>query len=161
VKTKNLVLLSLFIGIILLLAGYLLINLVNERTYKILVSTDKYEYRVGEKIHIHIQNFDDRSIEIDCPMTCAQGNFPTTLEKFDGVDWVYFAGFCPSIEPSFGSSVVQGDYIVHSLAPGDSYDLEISNLGILNIQQEVRLRIMYYMNHGKATLYSNSFSLKP
>jgi hypothetical protein len=161
-KTSKIMLLIVSSGVIILVGGWYIISLFfNEDFIKVLISTDKEQYQVGEIIHIHIQNWDDRTIDIYCPMNCALGNFPTTVEKYQNGEWEYLAGFCPSIEPLFGNYKYVGDYIIHSLAPGSSYDLEISNLEAMHLQGDVRLRIMYYLNSGRSTIYSHDFTVKP
>jgi hypothetical protein len=124
------------------------------------VSTDKQEYCKGDIIHISIDNLGDHSIDIYCPSSCALGNFPTTVERcFDG-QWQYFAGFCPSIEPLFGSGVLEGDYIRHTFSTINSFDLAISNFEALHPEQDERLRIVYYLGAGKILIYSNEFNVK-
>jgi hypothetical protein len=133
----------------------------HEEFLRLLIDTDKQTYQVGETIHVRIENFDERTIDIYCPMNCALGNFPTSVERYLDGEWSYFAGFCPSIEPLFGNYPQEGNYIIHSLAPGETYALELTNLESLNIQGEVRLRIMYSIYSGKGTIYSPDFTVKP
>ena len=125
------------------------------------VSTDRQEYRVGDTVHISIQNLGDHAIDIFCPAWCALGNFPSSVEKFSNGQWQYFAGFCPSIEPLFGSGVVKGDYIRHSLSAKSSFELELSNLESLRLQKDEQLRIVYYLDEGRVPLYSNVFFVIP
>ncbi|NJD60293.1 MAG: hypothetical protein FIA98_12940 [Anaerolineae bacterium] len=149
-------------GIIVLVAGCYLINqFSHEDIYKVLINTDKLTYRAGETIHVRIENFDERTIDIYCPMNCALGNFPTTVEKYADGEWEYFAGFCPSIEPLFGNYPQEGDYIIHSLAPGEAFDLELTNLEGLGLLGEERLKIMYYLNGGRTTISSPEFIVRP
>jgi hypothetical protein len=125
------------------------------------VSTDRQEYRVDDTLHISIQNLGDHAIDIFCPAWCALGNFPSSVEKFSNGQWQYFAGFCPSIEPLFGSGVVKGDYIRHSLSAKSSFELELSNLESLRLQKDEQLRIVYYLDEGRVPLYSNVFFVIP
>jgi hypothetical protein len=149
-------------GIVLLIAGgFLLDQLVHEDFYKILISTDKVSYQAGETIHVRIENFDERTIDIYCPMNCALGNFPTTLEKYQEGDWEYYAGFCPSIEPLFGDYPQKDGYIIHSLSPGEIFTLELTNLESLSLRSEARVRIMYYLNGGRGAIYSPDFTVGP
>ena len=161
-KTGKIILALVLLGVtILVVGGWFIYQFFNEDFTMLEISTNKQEYQVGEIIHIHIQNWDDHTIDIYCPMNCALGNFPTTVEKFQDGEWEYLAGFCPSIEPLFGDYKYEGDYIIHSLEPGSSYDLEISNLEALHLQGEEKLRIMYYLNSGRSTIYSGDFTVKP
>jgi hypothetical protein len=123
------------------------------------VSTDKQEYYKGDTVHIIIDNQGDHSIDIYCPSWCALGNFPTTVERFSDGQWQYFAGFCPSIEPLFGSGVQEDGFIRHSLAARSSFDLAISNFEALHSEQDEKLRIVYYLGTGKIPIYSNEFNV--
>ena len=161
-KTIKVILSLVLLAVIILVIGWGLLSLLfKENFIKLLISTDKQEYQVGETIHIHIQNWDDHTIDIYCPMNCALGNFPTTVEKFHNGEWEYLAGFCPSIEPLLGNYKNEGAYIIHPLAPGSSYDLQITNLEALRLQGNEKMRIMYYLNRGRSTIYSNDFTVKP
>lgn len=162
-RKRNLILVSIGLAIILLAAvcytGWSWFN--EDDGIKILIETDKNEYRVGDTVHIRITNFEDHTIEIYCPMNCALGNFPTTVERYNNDDWEYFAGFCPSIEPLLGNYPTKKGYIIHPLEPGMSYDLEISNFEDLGIQNAEQLRIMYYLNAGRTTILSAPFTMLP
>jgi hypothetical protein len=161
-KLKKFVPIIIFLGILMIVfvwVDFLYFN--DEDGLKVLISTDKTAYQEGETIHIRIENWDDHTIKLYCPMNCALGNFPTSVEQFKDGEWEYLAGFCPSIEPLFGSYDYEGDYIVHSLAPGNSFELEISNLEALHLQDEVTVRIMYYIERGRGALYSAPFIVKP
>ena len=125
------------------------------------VSTDRQEYRVDDTLHISIQNLGDHAIDIFCPAWCALGNFPSSVEKFSNGQWQYFAGFCPSIEPLFGSGFIKDDYIRHSLSAKSSFELELSNLESLRLQKDEQLRIVYYLDEGRVPLYSNVFFVIP
>ncbi len=83
------------------------------------------------------------------------------MEKLTNEEWVYYAGFCPSIEPLFGDYQYEDGYIIHSLQPGDSYELEISNLETLQPKEQLRLRIMYFLKGGRGAIYSDEFTVKP
>jgi len=160
-KKRSLILLIISSGVIILVIAGLFFIMTHEDFYKILITTDKRDYQVGETIRIRIQNWDDRTIDIYCPLTCALGNFPTTVEKLTHEEWGYYAGFCPSIEPLFADYQYEDGYIIHSLPPGDSYELEISNLEALQLKEQLHLRIMYYLKGGRGTIYSDEFTVKP
>jgi hypothetical protein len=130
-------------------------------TSQISVSTDKPEYRVGDTVHVRIHNLGDHAIDIYCPAWCALGNFPTSVEKLTNGQWQYFAGFCPSIEPLFGSGSMKNDYIRHSLYARGSFELELSNFASLHLQKGEQLRIVYYLDTGKVPIYSNVFFVAP
>ena len=125
------------------------------------VSTDREVYSTNEPVQIHIQNLRDKDIDLYCPEWCALGNFPTTVERFSNGQWEYFAGFCPSIEPLFGSGVHEGEYIRHTLAARSSFNLELTNFQALKSQQAEVLRIVYYLGPYKVPIYSNEFTIKP
>jgi hypothetical protein len=88
------------------------------------------------------------------------GNFPTTVERSVDGGWEYFAGFCPSIEPLFGSGEYQDDFIRHSLAAGDSFELEISGFRAMGLHQDETLRIVYYLGEEKTSIFSKSFVVR-
>jgi hypothetical protein len=156
------ILLGVAAGLVLLTVTlYLAYTFTHEDYYKVLIDTDKQTYQAAETIHIRIENFDEHTIDLYCPMNCALGNFPTSVERYVDGEWEYFAGFCPSIEPLFGNYEQEGNYIIHSLAPGESYALELTNMESLNLQSEVRLRIMYYLNGGRGAIYSAEFTVAP
>ncbi len=160
-KTGKIILALVLLGVTILVVGWWSVSYWHEDFTMLEISTNKQEYQAGEIIQIHIQNWDEHTIDIYCPMNCALGNFPTTVEKFENGEWEYLAGFCPSIEPLLGKYKNEGDYIIHSLDPGSAYDLEISNLEALHLQGEEKLRIMYYLNNGRSTIYSGDFTVKP
>jgi hypothetical protein len=160
-KKWILLLVIIAVGVILAAASFFVYSFTHEDFIKILIETDKQTYRATETIHVRIENFDERTIDIYCPMYCALGNFPTSVEKYAGGEWEYYVGFCPSIEPLFGNYPQEGDYIIHSLAPGESYELELTNLESLSLQGETHLRIMYYLNGGRTTIYSPEFTVMP
>ena len=124
------------------------------------VTTDKRQYSAGETALISIRNLGDQAIDIYCPAWCALGNFPTTVEKFTGGQWQYYAGFCPSIEPLFGNNDYKNDYIRHELSAGSSFELEISNFDVLHPEPNERLRIVYYLGAQKKPIYSNEFTIQ-
>jgi hypothetical protein len=161
-RKRIFILITISLGIILLAFIALIAwSWFNDDGIKILIATDKTEYSVGETVHIRITNYEDHTVDIYCPMTCALGNFPTTVERLGNEDWEYFAGFCPSIDPLFGNYPTKKDFIIHSLDPGQSFDLEISNFEALHIQKVEQLRIMYYTNTGTSTILSAPFTMKP
>jgi hypothetical protein len=161
-RTGKIILSIVVLAVTILVVGWGLLSLFfHEDFTKLEISTDQQEYQVGEIIQVHIQNWDDHTIDIYCPMNCDLGNFPTTVEKYQDGEWEYLAGFCPSIEPLFGNYQYEGDFIIHSLAPGSSYDLELTNLEALHLKEDVKLRIMYYLNSGRSTIYSSDFTVKP
>jgi hypothetical protein len=160
-KKRSLILLIISTGVIILVVTGLFFIMTHEDFYKVLITTDKSDYQVGETIRIRIQNWDDRTIDIYCPLTCALGNFPTTVEKLTLGEWGYYAGFCPSIEPLFGDYPSEDGFIIHSLPPGDSFELEISNLETLQINERVHLKIIYYLNGGRTIISSDEFTVKP
>ncbi len=133
-RYRNILLIVIAAGMLVVGAWLILVVLFSDHPIKVEISTDKTAYHSGETIQVHIKNWDDHSFEILSPSVCALGNFPTTLEKFNGSDWEYFATFCPSIEPLFGPVSTKGEYIVHPLSPGQTYDLELSNSGALELE---------------------------
>ena len=149
------------IGLLILIVAYFLIISITwkEDFIQLSITTDKGTYRVGETIHVYIDNQDDRSFDILCPANCALGNFPTTVGRFEESDWVTLAEFCPSIEPIFGDYPVRGGYIVHPLEPGSSFDLELTNLDTLKGQEN--LQIKYYLDNGRSGVFSSPFSVQP
>jgi hypothetical protein len=146
--------------IIVVLAWYISSRQINQDILLVSITTDRQEYRVGDTVLISIRNLGDHSIDIYCPEWCALGNFPTTVERFANGQWEYFAGFCPSIEPLFGSGLHEGDYIRHTLSARSTFELEISNFEALHLQQDEKLRIVYYLDSGKVSIYSNEFIIK-
>jgi hypothetical protein len=162
-KTRSILLIIVAVGLLAIVAvWYITLHMWNEQVYKIDIATDKSEYQAGETVHIRITNYEDHTVEILCPNTCALGNFPTTLEKtINDEEWDSFAVFCPSIEPLFGEYETQGDYIVHPLTASDSYDLEISNFEAFHLKKAEQLRILYYLDSGHTTILSAPFTMNP
>lgn len=157
---------NLFFGLLLILAllfavGLFIVCRINRDATLVSISTDRQAYQVGDIVQISIQNQGDRSIDIYCPEFCALGNFPTRVERYMDGQWEYFAGFCPSIEPLFGSGVHKGDYVRHRLLARDSYELEISNFEALHLATTDRLRIVYFVGVAKRPVYSNEFTVTP
>jgi hypothetical protein len=124
------------------------------------VFTDKTEYGAEETVRIIIRNASNQPVDIYCPVFCVLGNFPTTVERSVDGGWEYFAGFCPSIEPLFGSGEYQDDFIRHSLAAGDSFELEISGFRAMGLHQDETLRIVYYLGEEKTSIFSKSFVVR-
>jgi len=149
-----------FIIIILVVAWCFSSRQINQDISLVSVSTDSQEYHAGDTVHISIQNLGNHSIDIFCPEWCALGNFPTAVERFSNGQWEYYAGFCPSIEPLFGSGLHKGDYIRHTLTAKSAFELELSNFEALHLQQDEKLRIVYYLEVGKVPIYSNEFIVK-
>jgi hypothetical protein len=161
-KTRTIILILIPAGLLVAAGLFIGVSLFKEDSQKILISTDRDEYKVGETVRIQITNYEDHPVQIYCPMTCALGNFPTTVEKaVDNGEWEYLAGFCPSITPLFGDYQTDGDFIVHPLAAGESYHLEISNFAALGLQQAEQLRIMYYLDSPHTTILSAPFTMNP
>jgi hypothetical protein len=146
--------------IFLVLAWFFLSWQTSQDISMVSVSTDKQEYHAGDTVHITIQNLGVHSIDIYCPAWCALGNFPTSVEQFSNGQWGYYAGFCPSIEPLFGSGLIKGEYIRHTLSAKGIFELELANLEALQLQQDRVLRIVYYLNAGNVPIYSNEFTIK-
>jgi hypothetical protein len=159
VKNRKFIILGLLISIIILQLACSTLFSFDEQVVQLLISTDKDTYQVGETIHVNIVNYSDRTIDIYCPMNCALGNFPTTVGRFEDGGWVTLAGFCPSIEPILGDYPLKGEFIVHPLAPGDGYDLELTNLDALRGEQN--LQVMYNLEGGRAAIYSSPFAVNP
>jgi len=157
----RILLISIFAIIILVVVWYFSSWQTRQDISLVSVSTDRREYHTGNTVHISIRNLGDHSIDIYCPAWCALGNFPTSVEKFSNGQWGYFAGFCPSIEPLFGSGEIRGDYIRHILSDKGSFELALSNFESLHLQQDEVLRIVYYLDAGKIPIYSNEFIITP
>lgn len=162
-KTRNIILaIAVTVLMLVIAAWFLLTRFFVEDPVMVDISTDKSSYRVGEPVRIHIENFDHQDRDIYCPLVCAAGNFPTTIEKVTSEgESEYLATFCPSIEPLLGNYQTDGGYIIHPLAPGDTYDLEISNFQVLDLQSGARLRIAYFLNAGTSKIYSAEFVMNP
>jgi len=133
----------------------------NQDAALISISTDRQAYSLDDTIQVSIQNQGDHTIDIYCQQFCALGNFPTAVEKVVNGQWQYALGFCPSIEPLFGSGVPKGDYIMHTLPAEESFELELSNLTSLRLEQAERFRILYYVGFTKKPVYSNEFTIGP
>jgi hypothetical protein len=128
----------------------------------ITVSTDRGDYSPGEMVHVSIVNTGDRPVDIYCPSLCALGNFPTMVERLVDGRWEYAAGFCPSIgSPLENRGTVDGDFIRHSLPPGGSFQLELSNFEALRLTKEEKFRIVYSLCGGREPVYSSVFTLRP
>jgi len=153
-------LISTFAIITLVVVWYVSSRQINQDISLVSISTDRQEYHTGDTVHISIQNLGNHSIDIYCPEWCALGNFPTAVERFSNGQWEYYAGFCPSIEPLFGSGLHKGDYIRHTLSAKSAFELEVSNFDALHLQQDEKLRIVYYLEAGKVPIYSNEFIVK-
>jgi hypothetical protein len=125
------------------------------------ISTDRQAYSLNDIILVRIQNQGDHAIDIYCQQFCALGNFPTAVEKYVNGQWQYALGFCPSIEPLFGSRVTKGGYIIHTLPTEGSFELELSNLSSLRLEGAERFRILYYVGFTKKPVYSNEFTIRP
>jgi hypothetical protein len=121
------------------------------------VFTDKTEYWAEETVRIIIRNASNQPVDIYCPVFCALGNSPTKVERSVDGGWEYFAGFCPSIEPLFGSGEYEDDFIRHSLAAGDSFELEISGFRAMGLHQDEMLRIVYYLGVEKTPVFKNLY----
>jgi siroheme synthase (precorrin-2 oxidase/ferrochelatase) len=159
-KTRILLSIALLVTLLLIGTWYFLTQRISNDGIQVSVSTDEQEYHVGDTVRIHIQNLGDHSVDIYCPGWCALGNFPTTVERSENGQWLYFAGFCPSIEPLFERGINEGNYIRHILSARSSFEVEISNLESLHLEQDERLRIVYYLGAGKKPIYSNEFVVK-
>ena len=133
----------------------------NQDAALISISTDRQAYSLDDNIQVSIQNQGDHTIDIYCQQFCALGNFPTAVEMYVNGQWQYALGFCPSIEPLFGSRVYQGDYIIHTLPAKGSFTLELLNLPSLRLEGAERFRILYYLGFTKKPVYSNEFTVRP
>ena len=161
-SNRKRILLSVLLGIAFLSTGvYIFIWRINQDATLITISTDRQAYQLENTIQVSIRNRGDHSINIYCPVFCALGNFPTTVEKFASGKWQYYVGFCPSIEPLLGSGVPKGDYIMHTLPAGGSFELELTNLKALHLAAAERLRIIYYVGVARKPVYSNEFTVGP
>jgi hypothetical protein len=133
----------------------------NQDATLISISTDRQAYSLDDTIQFSILNQGDHAIDIYCQQFCALGNFPTAVEKYVNGQWQYALGFCPSIEPLFGSGVPKGEYIMHALPAEGSFELELWNLASLRLGQAERFRILYYVGIAKKPVYSNEFTVRP
>lgn len=158
-NTVSLLIISL-VTIFFVVALIFLLPQLNQNTTRVSVSTDRQVYYAGDIVHIAIQNLGDRSVDIFCPEFCALGNFPTRVEHLSNGEWQYLVGFCPSIEPLMNYIYDRG-YVRHSLSAKTSIDLEISNFENIHLEQDQRLRIVYYLGLFKKPIYSNEFTFNP
>lgn len=145
-----------------LAAAFFIMLAMNNREAELLsVSTDKSAYEADEPVHIFIENFTRHAVNIYCPAWCALGNFPTQVERYREGGWEYFLGFCPSIEPLFGSGTYTGKYIRHQLGAGEVFELAISGFESAELTENDRLRIVYYVGFARRPVYSNEFTVGP
>lgn len=141
-----------------LIAGWYILAGQTARDEKgVTVLTDKTEYGAEETVRIIIRNASNQPVDIYCPVFCALGNFPTTVEHSVDGGWEYFAGFCPSIESRFGSGEYADDAIRRSLAARDSFKLKISGFRAMGLHRDETLRIVYYLGEEKTSIFSKSF----
>jgi hypothetical protein len=126
------------------------------------ITTDRPEYTLGETVEISIRNTGDGPVDIFCPSSCALGNFPTAMERLVDGRWEYSSGFCPSIgSPLENRGTVEGDFIRHTLAPGGSFQVGLSNLGAMRLDGEESFRVVYSLCHGRVPVYSGVFTIRP
>jgi hypothetical protein len=162
VSRKTRILLGILIIILFLSVGlYFLIWRINQDATLLSISTDRQAYSLDDTIQVSIKNRGDHAIDIYCQQFCALGNFPTAVEKVANGQWQAAIGFCPSIEPLFGSRVYKGDYIIHMLPAKGVFALELSNLAALRLEQAERFRILYHVGFTKKPVYSNEFTIGP
>jgi hypothetical protein len=156
------IVLGILIIILFLSVGlYFFIWHINQDATLLSISTDRQAYSLDDTIQVSIRNQGKNAIDIYCHQFCALGNFPTAVEKVTNDQWRYAIGFCPSIQPLFGSRVYKGDYIMHTLPAEGSFALELSNLAALRLGQAERFRILYYVGITKKPVYSNEFTIGP
>jgi hypothetical protein len=160
-KARGLLGAAIFILLVAAISWFWLARQADEDYASIAVTTDKRAYVARETVRVSIRNAGERSVDVYCRATCALGNFPTEVERSTDGQWRYFAGFCPSVEPLFGSGIVDGDYIRHRLSAHDSFELELSNSDRLRLDQVATLRVLYYLGGEKRPVYSNEFSVSP
>ena len=159
---KRWILSIIFVVMILLGVSLALLTWrINQDVSSIEISTDRRAYELSDTIRVSLRNQGEHAIDIYCQQFCALGNFPTAVEKASDGQWQYAIGFCPSIEPLFGSGVAKGDTIMHRLPAGGSFELELTNLASLRLEREERLRIVYYLGPTKRPVYSNEFTVGP
>jgi hypothetical protein len=159
---KTRILLGILTAIFFLGAGLVFLAWrFNQDAALISISTDRQAYSLDDTIQVSLQNRSDHAIDIYCQQFCALGNFPTAVEKLANGQWQVAIGFCPSIEPLFGSRVYKGDYIIHTLPAKGSFALELSNLAALRLGQAERFRILYDVGFTKKPVYSNEFTISP
>ncbi len=159
-STKTRILLgAIFFTVILIGVRYFLDQQNNQYVSQVSISTDKQEYSVGNTIHIRIQNMGDRPIYIYClEQPCALSNFPTTVERFANGQWEDFGGLCVRSEQLFEQDMVSdGNYIRHTLSARNSFELVVS---ALFLEQDERVRVIYYVGPGRKSIYSNEFIVK-
>ncbi len=160
-NTKAQILLgAVFFTVILMGVWYFLNQRNSQDVTQVSVSTDKQEYFVGDTIHIRIQNLGNHPVHIYClEQPCALSNFPATVERFVNGQWEHFGGLCVRSEGLFEPDVISdGDYIRHTLAIKSSFELAVFTL---LLEQDERLRVVYYLGPGKRPIHSNEFIIKP
>lgn len=128
---------------------------------RITISTDRASYAAGDTVEVLILNSNRHAVDIYCPAWCALGNFPTQVERFEDGDWVPYLGFCPSIEPVFGSGELSGGMIRHRLSAGAAFELRLSAFESAAPPGGQRMRIVYQAGPFRLPVYSNEFSLQP
>ena len=146
---------------VIILAGVLFYLLAYQDPAHISISTDQQVYHHGDLVRVTIRNLGERAVDIYCPGFCALGNFPTRVEQLSGGEWETLAGFCPSIEPVLGNYSSRRGYILHPLAGGKTFELELTNFESLQLEPGQRLRIVYYLGPIKLPVNSNEFTFQP
>jgi hypothetical protein len=161
-SSKIRILWGMTIATLLLGAGlFFLFRHLSQDAALISISTDRQSYRLDDTIQVSIRNQGKHPIDIYCQQFCALGNFPTEVEQYSNGQWQYSIGFCPSIEPLFGSGEAKGSYILHTLSAKDAFELELENLTSLRLEQAERYRLVYYVGFTKIPVYSNEFTIGP
>ena len=128
---------------------------------RITISTDRASYAAGDTVEVLILNSNRHAVDIYCPAWCALGNFPTQVERFEDGEWVPFLGFCPSIEPLFGSGELAGEHIRHRLSAGASFNLTLTGFETAAQIGGQRLRLAYRAGLFRLPVHSNEFSFQP
>jgi hypothetical protein len=162
-KSRTHLLILFLLAAFLLIGGWSLSAAHDCRDQSLIsVSTDKPGYTSSEAVHVTLTNHGDRPVDIYCPSTCSLGNFPTGVERRVDGRWEHSHVFCPSIgSPLEYRGVPEGDYIRHTLPPGDSFDVKLSNLVALRLEKEEQYRIVYYVCGGQEPIYSTEYTLSP
>jgi hypothetical protein len=94
-KAGKVILAVVLLGVTILVVGWGLLSLLsNEEFIKLEISTNKQEYQVGEIIQVHIQNWDDHTIDIYC-YELRFGKFSHDGRKISGWRVGIFGGFLP------------------------------------------------------------------